>query len=110
MHQARQCCTGGDPEDRNVTGADVDDEQAAQALQRQRAADVKSAASIVAACVCRNCRQVLSVSRFGAGRSISAAICGLICGRPVRCGYVHFRVPSCSGRLTLATSLQLTGQ
>ena len=27
----------------------------------------KSAASIVAACACRNCRQLVSVRRFGAG-------------------------------------------
>ena len=29
----------------------------------------RSAASIVAACACRNCRQVVSVCRFGAGSS-----------------------------------------
>ena len=32
---------GGDPEDMNVAGADFDDEQAVQALQRQRAVDVE---------------------------------------------------------------------
>ena len=32
----------------------------------------KSVASIVAACVCRNCRQVVSVCRFGAGGIFSA--------------------------------------
>ena len=32
----------------------------------------KSAASIVAACACRNCRHVVSVCRFGAGGIFSA--------------------------------------
>jgi hypothetical protein len=32
----------------------------------------KSVASIVAACACRNCRHVASVSRFGAGGIFSA--------------------------------------
>ena len=59
---------GGDPEDMNIAGAGFDDEQAVQALQRHRAVDVEeSAASMVAAWVCRNCRQVVSVCRSGAG-------------------------------------------
>jgi hypothetical protein len=58
----------GDPGDVHVAGADLDHEQAVQALDGHRAVDVKkSAASIVAACACRNRRQVVSVCRFGAG-------------------------------------------
>ena len=55
-------------EDVHVAGADLHDEQAVQAPEADGAVHVtKSVASIVAAYACRNCRQVVSVCRFGVG-------------------------------------------
>ena len=44
----------------------------------------KSAASIVAACACRNCRQVVSVCRFGAGGIFNALRIRRIVDAPTR--------------------------
>jgi hypothetical protein len=64
---------GGDPEDVHVAGADLNDEQAVQARRvTAQSTWKKSAATMVAACVCRNCRQVVAVCRFGAGGIRSA--------------------------------------
>jgi hypothetical protein len=49
--------------------ADLEHEQDVEAPQRHRAVDVKEIdrASMLVACVRRNCRQVVSVRRTGAG-------------------------------------------
>jgi hypothetical protein len=58
----------GDPEDMHVAAADFDDEQAVQAPEGEGAVHVEEvAASMVAACMCRNWRQVVSVRLLGAG-------------------------------------------
>jgi hypothetical protein len=57
----------GDSEDMDEAGADFDDEEAVQAPEVTQSTWKKSTASIVAACACRNWRQVVSVSRWGAG-------------------------------------------
>ena len=59
---------GGDPEDVRIAGADFHHEQAVQAPEGHwQSTWKKSVASVVAACACRNCRQVVSVRRLGAG-------------------------------------------
>jgi hypothetical protein len=63
----------GDPGDMSGAGADLRDEQAGQAVEgTAQSRWKKSVASIVAACVCRNCRQVVSVRRCGGGGIFSA--------------------------------------
>jgi hypothetical protein len=58
----------GDPEDVRAAGAGLHDEQAVQRWRvTAQSTWKKSVASIVAACVCGNCRQVASVRRSGAG-------------------------------------------
>jgi hypothetical protein len=58
----------GDAEDVHVAGADLAHEEAVQALEGHCAVHVEeSAASIVAACACRNCRHVVSVHRLAPG-------------------------------------------
>jgi hypothetical protein len=123
----------GDPEDVNVAGADLDDEQAVQALQRDRAVNVEEVrgehgrglgvqelppahvgvafrgrrdpqgpqdaadggrADQVAELEQLTLDPLVAPEEFSvASRSISAVTCGLTGGRPVRCGYVHFRGP-----------------
>ncbi len=68
----------GDPEDMDVAAANFDHEQAVQSTWK------KSAASIVAACARRNCRQVVSVCRLGAGGIFSALRTRPIVDAPAR--------------------------
>ena len=59
---------GGCAQHVHTSVCDLEDEQYVDPLERPRAVDMeKSQASIVEACVRRNCRQVVSVSRTGAG-------------------------------------------
>ena len=58
----------GNPEDVYAAAAYLHDEQAVQGCSdTAQSTWKKSVASIVAACVCRNCRHVVSVCRLGAG-------------------------------------------
>jgi hypothetical protein len=63
----RPARVGGDPEDMDVAAAGFDDEEAVQRRRATQSTWKKSAASIAAACACRNWRQVVSVCRWGAG-------------------------------------------
>ena len=75
----------GDPDDVHVTATDVHDEQAIQALRvTAQSTWNKSVASITDAWVCRNCSQLASVWRFGAGEIFRAFRTRRIVDAPTR--------------------------
>jgi hypothetical protein len=64
---------GRDSKDVDVAGAGFDDNrQYSRWSVTAQSTWKKSAASMVAACACRPCRQVVSVCRLGAGGILSA--------------------------------------